>query len=316
MADSHPSKTRRERPFFARPSTTYLRKNEDVDARHKAGQRLFFFPSPLAGEGGELRADASDNERERGQARPLAQLAPLSRSRSSARSPLPWGEANFRLAACVTEWRNSSLTPPRQTPGMLAPATESSRTYDLCINIAGRRLYWRNRNHGVTLGPGVMNLDDGRRNKRRGVWRHRRGASQFSRAESHFRSLHHHARRRPRLADRQHRSGRLFQRRPEGAVSRFCARPAPPAPCIALSRHPLHRRLELVAVPRRCWRCPRSLRWSRPRSGSTCSCTSASRAALFCWGSRLTRAGSFYRTALNNTPRDYTPDRLPDFLLS
>ena len=31
-------------------------------------------------------------------------------------------------------------------------------------------------------------------------------------------------------------------------------------------------------------------------------------AAYACW--------KFYRTALNNTPRDYTPDRLPDFLLS
>jgi hypothetical protein len=34
---------------------------------------------------------------------------------------------------------------------MLAPPTLGSRTYDLCINVAGRRLYWRNRNHGVTL---------------------------------------------------------------------------------------------------------------------------------------------------------------------
>lgn len=31
-------------------------------------------------------------------------------------------------------------------------------------------------------------------------------------------------------------------------------------------------------------------------------------AAYACW--------KFYRTALNNLPRDYTPDRLPDFLLS
>jgi len=38
---------------------------------------------------------------------------------------------------------------------MLAP-TENDKTYDLCINIAGRWLFWRNRNHGVTLGPDVM----------------------------------------------------------------------------------------------------------------------------------------------------------------
>jgi hypothetical protein len=35
---------------------------------------------------------------------------------------------------------------------MLAPSAQGSRTYDLCINIAGRRLFWRNPNHGVTLG--------------------------------------------------------------------------------------------------------------------------------------------------------------------
>jgi hypothetical protein len=35
---------------------------------------------------------------------------------------------------------------------MLASPAEGSRTYDLCINVAGRRLLWRNSNHGVTLG--------------------------------------------------------------------------------------------------------------------------------------------------------------------
>lgn len=35
---------------------------------------------------------------------------------------------------------------------MLAPSPDGPRTYDLCINVAGRRLYWRNRNHGITLG--------------------------------------------------------------------------------------------------------------------------------------------------------------------
>lgn len=35
---------------------------------------------------------------------------------------------------------------------MLAPSAECSRTYDLCINVAGRRLFWRNPNHSVTLG--------------------------------------------------------------------------------------------------------------------------------------------------------------------
>jgi hypothetical protein len=35
---------------------------------------------------------------------------------------------------------------------MLAPLTEGPRSYDLSINVAGRRLFWRNRNHGITLG--------------------------------------------------------------------------------------------------------------------------------------------------------------------
>jgi hypothetical protein len=39
---------------------------------------------------------------------------------------------------------------------MLAAATEGTRTYDLCINVAGRRLYWRNRNRGVTLGADTI----------------------------------------------------------------------------------------------------------------------------------------------------------------
>jgi hypothetical protein len=41
-------------------------------------------------------------------------------------------------------------------PLMLAPSAEESRTYDVCINIAGRRLYWRNPNHGITLGSDTI----------------------------------------------------------------------------------------------------------------------------------------------------------------
>ena len=39
---------------------------------------------------------------------------------------------------------------------MLAPTAAGPHSYDLCINIAGRRLFWRNRNHGVTLGNDTM----------------------------------------------------------------------------------------------------------------------------------------------------------------
>jgi hypothetical protein len=34
---------------------------------------------------------------------------------------------------------------------MLAPSSTAPQTYDLCINVAGRRLYWRDRNHSMTL---------------------------------------------------------------------------------------------------------------------------------------------------------------------
>jgi len=39
---------------------------------------------------------------------------------------------------------------------MPAPSAEGSCTYDLCINVPGRRLFWRNRNHGVTLGSDTI----------------------------------------------------------------------------------------------------------------------------------------------------------------
>jgi hypothetical protein len=36
---------------------------------------------------------------------------------------------------------------------MTVPPAASPHAYDLCINVVGRRLYWRNRNSSVTLGP-------------------------------------------------------------------------------------------------------------------------------------------------------------------
>jgi hypothetical protein len=41
-------------------------------------------------------------------------------------------------------------------PLTLAPSADASRTYDLCINVAGRRWFWRNPNHGVTLGSDTI----------------------------------------------------------------------------------------------------------------------------------------------------------------
>jgi len=50
--------------------------------------------------------------------------------------------------------RQQPRVKPRRTtlPPMLAPSAEGLRSYDLCINVAGRRLFWRNPNLGVTLG--------------------------------------------------------------------------------------------------------------------------------------------------------------------
>ena len=36
---------------------------------------------------------------------------------------------------------------------MTVPPSANACAYDLCIKLPSRRLFWRNRNHGVTLGP-------------------------------------------------------------------------------------------------------------------------------------------------------------------
>jgi hypothetical protein len=45
---------------------------------------------------------------------------------------------------------------PCRSAAMATKPTESPRRYELCICPAGRRLYWRNPNHGVTLGNDSM----------------------------------------------------------------------------------------------------------------------------------------------------------------
>lgn len=39
---------------------------------------------------------------------------------------------------------------------MLAPAAAGSFSYDLCLNVPGRRPFWRNRNRGITLNPDTI----------------------------------------------------------------------------------------------------------------------------------------------------------------
>ena len=198
---------------------------------------------------------------------------------------------------------------------MLAPATESSRTYDLCINIAGRRLYWRNRNHGVTLGPGVM------------TWTMDGETSDA--AYGDIAAVHLDLAGLKVISDRctitlaDGRALQIVNTDPGGYSS---------ADRKALYRdfvRDLHRRLPAARYPGirftegwSLWRCQAMLALSALVAlvsaalglyvflhlGEPRGLILLGLAAYACW--------KFYRTALNNTPRDYTPDRLPDFLLS
>ena len=198
---------------------------------------------------------------------------------------------------------------------MLAPAAESSRTYDLCINIAGRRLYWRNRNHGVTLGRDVM------------TWTMDGEGSDA--AYGDIAAVHLNSAGLKVIADRctitlaDGRALQIVNTDPGGYSS---------AERKALYREfvrDLHSRLPAARYPGirftegwSLWRCQAMLALSALVAlvsaalglyvflhlGEPRGLILLALAAYACW--------KFYRTALNNTPRDYTPDRLPDFLLS
>jgi hypothetical protein len=198
---------------------------------------------------------------------------------------------------------------------MLVPAAESSRTYDLCITIAGRRLYWRNRNHGVTLGRGVMTWTmDGEDNE----------AAYGDIAAVHLDSAGLKV-----VADRcaitlsDGRSLRIVNTDPGGysgaerkAIYRDFVRD-------------LHSRLPAARYPQirftegwSLWRCQAMLALAALVAlvstalglyvllhlGEPRGLILIALAAYVGW--------KFFRTALNNTPRGYSPDRLPDFLLS
>jgi hypothetical protein len=197
---------------------------------------------------------------------------------------------------------------------MLAP-TENDKTYDLCINIAGRWLFWRNRNHGVTLGPDVMtwtmdgepndvgygditavNLDsaglkviadrctitmsDGRSLRIVNTDPfYYTSAKRKALYRDFVRDLHSRlpAARYPQI--RFTEGWPLWQRQGMLALSALVA--------LALTVFGLYMFLHL---------------------GSARGLILVALAAYLYW--------KFFRTALKNTPRDYTPDRLPDFLLS
>jgi hypothetical protein len=198
---------------------------------------------------------------------------------------------------------------------MLAPAAENSRTYDLCINIAGRRLYWRNRNHGVTLGRDVM------------TWT--MDGAESDAAYGDIAAVHLDSAGLKVIADRctitlaDGRALQIVNTDPGGDSS---------AERKELYREfvrDLHSRLPAARYPGirftegwSLWRCQAMLALSALVAlvsatlglyvflhlGEPRGLILLALAAYACW--------KFYRTALNNAPRDYTPDRLPDFLLS
>ncbi len=198
---------------------------------------------------------------------------------------------------------------------MLAPAAENSRTYDLCINIAGRRLYWRNRNHGVTLGRDVM------------TWT--MDGEESDAAYGDIAAVHLDSAGLKVIADRctitlaDGRALQIVNTDPGGYSS---------AERKELYRdfvRDLHSRLPAARYPGirftegwSLWRCQAMLALSALVAlvsatlglyvflhlGEPRGLILLALAAYACW--------KFYRTALNNAPRDYTPDRLPDFLLS
>ena len=189
---------------------------------------------------------------------------------------------------------------------MLARAAENPRTYDLCINIAGRRLYWRNRNHGVTLGRDTLRWNmDGEAND----------AAYGDIAAVHLDSAGLKV-----VADRctitlaDGRALQIVNTDPGGYSS---------SERKALYRdfvRDLHSRLAAARYPQirftegwNLWRCQAVLalttlvRSFRPRSGFTSCCILASRAASFSSRWRLTRAGS--STAPRSTTRRATTRR-------
>ena len=197
---------------------------------------------------------------------------------------------------------------------MLTPA-QHDKTYDLCINIAGRWLFWRNRNHGVTLGLDVMTWTmDGEPNDV--------GYGDITAVNLDSAGL-------KVIADRctitmsDGRSLRIVNTDPFYYTS---------AARKALYRdfvRDLHSRLPAARYPQirftegwPLWQCQGMLALSALVAlaltlfglymflhlGSARGLILIALAAYVYW--------KFFRTALKNTPRDYTPDRLPDFLLS
>jgi hypothetical protein len=192
---------------------------------------------------------------------------------------------------------------------------QNDKTYDLCINIAGRRLYWRNRNHGVTLGRDFMTWTmDGETSE----------AAYGDIAAVHLDSAGQKVttdRCTITLADG--RALRIVNTDPGGYSS---------AERKVLYRdfvRDLHSRLPAARFPNirftegwSLWQCQAMIALAALGAlagaafglyvfihlGNARGFILIGLAAYACW--------KLYRTALNNVPREYSPDQLPGFLLS
>jgi hypothetical protein len=198
---------------------------------------------------------------------------------------------------------------------MLAPLAENSKTYDLCINVAGRRLYWRNHNHGVTLGRDFI------------TWTMDGETSEA--AYGDIVAVHLDSAGQKVTADRctitlaDGRALRIVNTDPGGFTS---------AEHKATYRdfvRDLHSRLAAARFAGirftegwSLWQCQAMIVVAALGAlaatafglyvffhlGNARGLILIALAAYACW--------KLYRTALNNAPRDYAPDQPPDFLLS
>jgi hypothetical protein len=198
---------------------------------------------------------------------------------------------------------------------MLVPLAECSKTYDLCINIAGRWLFSRNRNHGVTLGRDTLHWTmDGEPNDA--------GYGDIAAVNLDSAGL-------KVVADRctvTLSDGRTLQIL---NTDRFYYTSAARKALYRDFVRDLHSRLLAARLPDirftegwPLWQCQGMLALSALVAlaltvfglymflhlGSARGLILIALAAYVGW--------KFFGTALKNTPRVYTPDRLPDFLLS
>jgi hypothetical protein len=200
-------------------------------------------------------------------------------------------------------------------PRMLAPAAETTRTYDLCLNIAGRWLFSRNRNHGVTLGRDTLHWTmDGEANDA--------GYGDITAVSLDSAGL-------KVVADRctitlaDGRTLRILN------TDRFYYTNAARKALYREFVRDLHSRLSAARYPQirftegwPLWQCQGMLALS---ALVAFGCAAFGLYMLLHFGAArglilIALAGyvgwKFFGMALNNRPRDYTPDSLPDFLLS